>query len=171
MCLPIIIFLFSFHLPDATNFASPCMLTSVCLCKALFGSFSVCVSGSDLFLFIIWVLFWQFELISCCWFTCRKEWNLQGSGLGVGMPSVARPHIGGLYSSPDVQSLWSYDWEKNIDMERVRGTYLIYQPSPVLKRNVGKKTASVFQRGELEYWTPCIFLLFFIKGDLLTPAS
>lgn len=44
---------------------------------------------------------------SNCW--AKKEWNLQGSGLGGGMPSVGRPHIGGLYSSPDVQSLWSYD--------------------------------------------------------------
>lgn len=69
MCLPIIIFLFSFHLPDATNFASPCMLTSVCLCKALFGSFSVCVSGSDLFLvyYLSSILaVWAYKLLLVC---------------------------------------------------------------------------------------------------------
>ncbi|XP_057970961.1 stress response protein nst1-like isoform X2 [Malania oleifera] len=43
-----------------------------------------------------------------CW--SKKEWAVQGSGEGaVGNSSVTRPHIGGLYSTPDVQSLWSYD--------------------------------------------------------------
>ncbi|KAA8517516.1 hypothetical protein F0562_017854 [Nyssa sinensis] len=39
----------------------------------------------------------------------RKEWPVQGSGEAVGNSSITRPHVGGLYSTPDVQSLWSYD--------------------------------------------------------------
>ncbi|KAF2305233.1 hypothetical protein GH714_003242 [Hevea brasiliensis] len=36
----------------------------------------------------------------------RKDWTVQGSGGGVGKTSVTRPNIGGLFPSPDVQSLW-----------------------------------------------------------------
>ncbi|GFY82455.1 hypothetical protein Acr_02g0006950 [Actinidia rufa] len=40
----------------------------------------------------------------------RKEWAAQGSGEGMeNSPPIPRPHVGGLYSTPDVQSLWSYD--------------------------------------------------------------
>ncbi|PIN15744.1 Vacuolar H+-ATPase V1 sector, subunit G [Handroanthus impetiginosus] len=39
----------------------------------------------------------------------KKDWNVQGSRDGIGNSMVSRPHIGGLYSPPDVQSLWSYD--------------------------------------------------------------
>ncbi|OMO53107.1 hypothetical protein CCACVL1_28875 [Corchorus capsularis] len=39
-----------------------------------------------------------------CW--PKNEWTMQGSGEGVGKSSVARPHVGGLFSTPDVQSLW-----------------------------------------------------------------
>ncbi|KAK9290291.1 hypothetical protein L1049_008458 [Liquidambar formosana] len=42
-----------------------------------------------------------------CW--TNKEWAVQGSGEGVANSSVVKPHIGGLYSTPDVQSLWSFD--------------------------------------------------------------
>ncbi|XP_058214738.1 uncharacterized protein LOC131326139 isoform X2 [Rhododendron vialii] len=42
-----------------------------------------------------------------CW--AKKEWAVQSSGEGIGNSSIPRPHIGGLYSTPDVQSLWSYD--------------------------------------------------------------
>ncbi|XP_059645569.1 uncharacterized protein LOC132287087 [Cornus florida] len=40
----------------------------------------------------------------------KKEWAVQGSGEGVGSgsSSITRPH-GGLYSTPDVQLLWSYN--------------------------------------------------------------
>ncbi|KAK3015331.1 hypothetical protein RJ639_005986 [Escallonia herrerae] len=39
----------------------------------------------------------------------KKEWNVQGSGEGNGNSSGIRPPVGGLYSNPNVQSLWSYD--------------------------------------------------------------
>ncbi|CAK9153761.1 unnamed protein product [Ilex paraguariensis] len=39
----------------------------------------------------------------------RKDWTGKGSGEGVGNSSITRPPVGGLYSTPDVQSLWSYD--------------------------------------------------------------
>ncbi|ONI03912.1 hypothetical protein PRUPE_6G290600 [Prunus persica] len=43
-----------------------------------------------------------------CW--SKKEWDecvaVQGTGEGVGKPSALRPHIRGLYPTPDVQSLW-----------------------------------------------------------------
>lgn len=39
----------------------------------------------------------------------KKEWAAQGSGEGVAHSTVVKSHIGGLYSTPDVQSLWSYD--------------------------------------------------------------
>ncbi|GFY83831.1 hypothetical protein Acr_03g0006050 [Actinidia rufa] len=43
-----------------------------------------------------------------CW--AKKEWAAQGSGEGIeNSPPIPRPHVGGLYSTPDVQSLWSYD--------------------------------------------------------------
>uniref|UniRef100_A0A5B7B4G9 Stress response protein nst1 n=1 Tax=Davidia involucrata TaxID=16924 RepID=A0A5B7B4G9_DAVIN len=42
-----------------------------------------------------------------CW--AKKECAVQGSGEAVGNSSITRPHVGGLYSTPDVQSLWSYD--------------------------------------------------------------
>ncbi|PSS34753.1 hypothetical protein CEY00_Acc01861 [Actinidia chinensis var. chinensis] len=46
---------------------------------------------------------------SNCWAN-RKEWAAQGSGEGMeNSPPIPRPHVGGLYSTPDVQSLWSYD--------------------------------------------------------------
>ncbi|CAO2839200.1 unnamed protein product [Amaranthus hypochondriacus] len=38
-----------------------------------------------------------------------NEWSLPGAGEGVRNPSVVRPPIGGLYSHPDVQSLWSFE--------------------------------------------------------------
>ncbi|KAL3531610.1 hypothetical protein ACH5RR_005131 [Cinchona calisaya] len=41
-----------------------------------------------------------------CW---AKMDRMLGSGVGVGNSSVTKPHIGGLYSAPDVQSFWSYD--------------------------------------------------------------
>lgn len=38
----------------------------------------------------------------------RKDWPMQqGSGEAIGRSSVTRPHIGGLFPNPDVQSLWS----------------------------------------------------------------
>ncbi|XP_059296716.1 stress response protein NST1-like isoform X2 [Lycium ferocissimum] len=37
----------------------------------------------------------------------KKGWTQQGSGEGVGNPQVTRASIGGLYHTPDVQSLWS----------------------------------------------------------------
>ncbi|KAK6279618.1 PREDICTED: stress response protein nst1 [Theobroma cacao] len=39
-----------------------------------------------------------------CW--PKKEWAMQGPGEVVGKSSVARPHVGGLFPTPDVQSLW-----------------------------------------------------------------
>lgn len=45
-----------------------------------------------------------------CW--SKKEWDMRGSiDGGVGnLPTIGKqPHIGGLYSTPDVQSLWSYE--------------------------------------------------------------
>ncbi|KAF8394839.1 hypothetical protein HHK36_018776 [Tetracentron sinense] len=42
-----------------------------------------------------------------CW--SKKDWAMHGSGEGIGDSSVARPHIGGLFSTPDVKSLWSYN--------------------------------------------------------------
>ncbi|KGN58702.1 uncharacterized protein LOC101214466 [Cucumis sativus] len=48
-----------------------------------------------------------FELpATSCW---PKEWEAQGSGMGAGKPSVVKPPVGGLFPSPDVQSLWSFD--------------------------------------------------------------
>ncbi|XP_009775410.1 uncharacterized protein [Nicotiana sylvestris] len=40
-----------------------------------------------------------------CW--AKKGWTLQGSGERVGNPQITRASIGGLYHTPDVQSLWS----------------------------------------------------------------
>ncbi|XP_027175282.1 uncharacterized protein LOC113774845 [Coffea eugenioides] len=45
-----------------------------------------------------------------CW--AKKDRNMPVSGIGVGNSSGTKPHIGGLYSAPDVQSFWSYDCEK-----------------------------------------------------------
>ncbi|KAF2306533.1 hypothetical protein GH714_019149 [Hevea brasiliensis] len=42
-----------------------------------------------------------------CW--SKKDWTVQSSGEGVGKQPVTRPNIGGLFPSPDVQSLWSFD--------------------------------------------------------------
>ncbi|XVF65923.1 hypothetical protein PTKIN_Ptkin09bG0290000 [Pterospermum kingtungense] len=39
-----------------------------------------------------------------CW--PKKEWVMQGSGEAVRKSSVSRPHVGGLFPNPDVQSLW-----------------------------------------------------------------
>ncbi|XP_073034216.1 uncharacterized protein [Primulina eburnea] len=40
----------------------------------------------------------------------KKDWSLQGSTDGAGsLPSNRPANIGGLYSTPDVQSLWSYE--------------------------------------------------------------
>ncbi|KAF9594576.1 hypothetical protein IFM89_033546 [Coptis chinensis] len=39
----------------------------------------------------------------------KKDCAVNGSGEGDGNLSVARPHVGGLFSTPDVQSLWSYN--------------------------------------------------------------
>ncbi|PIA59644.1 hypothetical protein AQUCO_00400502v1 [Aquilegia coerulea] len=39
----------------------------------------------------------------------KKDCAVNGAGRGDGNPLVARPHIGGLFSTPDVQSLWSYN--------------------------------------------------------------
>ncbi|GLU17869.1 hypothetical protein SLE2022_342190 [Rubroshorea leprosula] len=41
----------------------------------------------------------------------KKEWGtVPGSGEGIGKTFVARPHVGGLFPTPDVQSsLWSFD--------------------------------------------------------------
>ncbi|GER55736.1 cryptochrome-interacting basic-helix-loop-helix5 [Striga asiatica] len=36
----------------------------------------------------------------------KKDWPVPGSRDGVGNSPVSRPHIGGLYTPPDVQSLW-----------------------------------------------------------------
>ncbi|XP_057808287.1 uncharacterized protein LOC131022780 isoform X1 [Salvia miltiorrhiza] len=47
----------------------------------------------------------QFDLsASNCW--TRKDWTVPGSRESA---PINRPHIGGLYSPPDVQSLWSYE--------------------------------------------------------------
>ncbi|KAJ4978666.1 hypothetical protein NE237_009446 [Protea cynaroides] len=49
-----------------------------------------------------------FELSSAnCW--SKKEWDVHGSKESVGNSTPARPQIGGLFSSPDVQSLWSFN--------------------------------------------------------------
>ncbi|XP_059668123.1 stress response protein NST1-like isoform X2 [Cornus florida] len=40
-----------------------------------------------------------------CW--AKKDWSVQSSGEGIGNSTTSRPHVGGLYSTPDVQSLWS----------------------------------------------------------------
>lgn len=47
-----------------------------------------------------------FELSpSTCW--SKKEWAVHGSGEeGVGNSAAVKPHIGGLFSTPDVQPLW-----------------------------------------------------------------
>ncbi|KAJ8533796.1 hypothetical protein K7X08_007120 [Anisodus acutangulus] len=37
----------------------------------------------------------------------KEGWTQQGSGEGVGNPQITRASIGGLYHTPDVQSLWS----------------------------------------------------------------
>ncbi|KAL5806765.1 hypothetical protein ACOSQ4_029498 [Xanthoceras sorbifolium] len=42
-----------------------------------------------------------------CW--SKNDWAVQANGEAVGRPSVPRPHIGGLFPTPDVQSLWSFD--------------------------------------------------------------
>ncbi|XAR68730.1 hypothetical protein NMG60_11000084 [Bertholletia excelsa] len=39
----------------------------------------------------------------------KKDWTVPGSGESIGNSSTVKPHIGGLYSTPDVQSFWSYD--------------------------------------------------------------
>ncbi|GER44287.1 cryptochrome-interacting basic-helix-loop-helix5 [Striga asiatica] len=47
----------------------------------------------------------QFDLSAAdCW--PKKDWTVQGSQDGVGNSPAIRPHIGGLYTPPDVQSLW-----------------------------------------------------------------
>ncbi|KAG6643542.1 stress response protein nst1-like isoform X1 [Carya illinoinensis] len=43
-----------------------------------------------------------------CW-SNRKEWSVQGSGEVGAKSSVARPPIGDLYPTQDVQSLWRFD--------------------------------------------------------------
>lgn len=45
----------------------------------------------------------------CIIFSGRNERPVQDPEDGVGNLSGTRPHIGGLYSDPDVQSLWSFD--------------------------------------------------------------
>ncbi|KAM3287713.1 hypothetical protein P3S67_021143 [Capsicum chacoense] len=40
-----------------------------------------------------------------CW--AKKDWTLQGSGEDAGNPQITGTSIGGLYHTPDVQSLWS----------------------------------------------------------------
>ncbi|XP_022934465.1 uncharacterized protein LOC111441636 [Cucurbita moschata] len=48
-----------------------------------------------------------FELpATSCW---PNEWDAQGAGMCAGRPSVVKPPVGGLFPSPDVQSLWSFD--------------------------------------------------------------
>lgn len=42
-----------------------------------------------------------------CW--SKSEWAAQGYGEAVGNPSVMKSPVGGLYSPPDVQSLWSVE--------------------------------------------------------------
>ncbi|XP_021766450.1 uncharacterized protein LOC110730922 isoform X1 [Chenopodium quinoa] len=39
----------------------------------------------------------------------RNEWSVQGIGEGVTNPSIVRSPFGGLYSSPNVHSLWSFE--------------------------------------------------------------
>lgn len=39
----------------------------------------------------------------------KNEWSVQGASEGVTNPSVVRSPFGGLYSPPDVQSLWSFE--------------------------------------------------------------
>lgn len=84
----------------------------------------------------------------------RKEWAVQGSGEGIGNSSIPRPHIGGLYSTPDVQSLWSYDWKKESDVSYVG-----------LKYTCSEEENSLFWKS-LEYWT-LYLLFFFIRGIYL----
>ncbi|KAH6769343.1 stress response NST1-like protein [Perilla frutescens var. frutescens] len=50
----------------------------------------------------------QFDLSAANSWT-RKEWTVAGSRESVGSSPMNRPHIGGLYLPPDVQSLWSYE--------------------------------------------------------------
>ncbi|KAL2557822.1 hypothetical protein Fot_02561 [Forsythia ovata] len=50
----------------------------------------------------------QFDL-STASFRAKKEWTGEGSRDSAGNSSTSRPHIGGLYSTSDVQHLWSYD--------------------------------------------------------------
>ncbi|KAL0347550.1 UNVERIFIED_CONTAM: hypothetical protein Scaly_1771000 [Sesamum calycinum] len=50
----------------------------------------------------------QFELFAAnSW--AKNDWTVQGARDGVGNSPISKPHIGGLYTPPDVQSLWSYD--------------------------------------------------------------
>ena len=61
------------------------------------------------YLFIYFIVGGSDSFFHFCFYG-RKEWTMQGgSGEGSGSSPVARPAVGGLYSSPDVQSLWSYD--------------------------------------------------------------
>ncbi|KAL0338093.1 UNVERIFIED_CONTAM: hypothetical protein Sangu_1331400 [Sesamum angustifolium] len=49
----------------------------------------------------------QFELFAAnSW--AKNDWTVQGARDGVGNSPISKPHIGGLYTPPDVQSLWSY---------------------------------------------------------------
>ncbi|XP_068634536.1 stress response protein nst1-like isoform X2 [Aristolochia californica] len=41
-----------------------------------------------------------------CW--SKGDWAVHGPGESVGNSSQVRPHVGGLFSTPDVQSLWSF---------------------------------------------------------------
>ncbi|KAL2557827.1 hypothetical protein Fot_02566 [Forsythia ovata] len=50
----------------------------------------------------------QFDL-STANFWAKNEWTGEGSRDGAGNSSTSRPHIGGLYSTSDVQHLWLYD--------------------------------------------------------------
>ncbi|OVA17255.1 hypothetical protein BVC80_1837g51 [Macleaya cordata] len=43
-----------------------------------------------------------------CWSNGREE-AVHGSGEGVGNSTLTRPPVGGLFSTPDVQSLWSFN--------------------------------------------------------------
>ena len=42
-------------------------------------------------------------------FLVRNEWGVQGSGEGLRNSSVLKPAVGGLYTPPDVQLVWSFE--------------------------------------------------------------
>lgn len=139
----ILFFLFKLVLLIILSFLSLLHLNDFCLLTILSPYYNYGV----LVVLLIWFIL-DYVLLS------RKEWAVQGSGEGIGNSSIPRPHIGGLYSTPDVQSLWSYDWKKESDVSYVG-----------LKYTCSEEENSLFWKS-LEYWT-LYLLFFFIRGIYL----